>query len=128
MPASHQLFGQKMDYLLCPSEFVARTFRERGFPESKLLRHQYGFDADDFYPEGRLRQPGKKFVMLFAGQCAVRKGLHFAVEAWLGSPAIADGIFLIAGGFIRTQSDVVKIQTAGGILSSSSARELWKRS
>lgn len=88
------------DYLLCPSEFVAKTFRDRGFARSKLLRHQYGFDADDFYPESRLRDAGKKFIMLFAGQCAVRKGLHFAVDAWLDSPAIGDGIFFIAGGFI----------------------------
>jgi glycosyltransferase involved in cell wall biosynthesis len=88
------------DYLLCPSEFVAKTFRERGFPSSKLLRHHYGFDADNFYPESRQRESSKKFIMLFAGQCAVRKGLHFAVDAWLESPAIADGIFFIAGDFI----------------------------
>ena len=69
------------DYLLCPSEFVAKTFRDRGFAGSKLLRHQYGFDASDFYPETGPREAGKKFTMLFAGQCAVRKGLHFAVDA-----------------------------------------------
>lgn len=89
------------DYLLCPSEFVAKTFRELGFPPEKLLRHQYGFDERDFYPDSSPRQPGKKFTMLFAGQCAVRKGLHFAVDAWLNSPAAGDGTFLIAGGFIR---------------------------
>ena len=33
----------------------------------------------------------------------------------------------IAGGFIRTFDDVLKIQAAGGVLSSSSATELWKR-
>ncbi|MBZ5666382.1 MAG: glycosyltransferase family 4 protein [Acidobacteriia bacterium] len=88
------------DYLLCPSEFVAKTFRDRGFAGSKLLRHQYGFEADDFYPESRLREEGKQFTMLFAGQCAVRKGLHFAVDAWLDSPARGKGIFLIVGGFI----------------------------
>lgn len=89
------------DYLLCPSEFVARTFLDRGFPPEKLLRHQYGFDETDFYPESELRELGKKFTMLFAGQCAVRKGLHFAVEAWVNSPARRDGIFLIAGSFVR---------------------------
>jgi glycosyltransferase involved in cell wall biosynthesis len=88
------------DYLLCPSEFVAKTFRERGFPTSKLLRHQYGFDADAFYPESKPRDSHKRFTVLFAGQCAVRKGLHFAVDAWLDSPAKGNGIFFIAGGFI----------------------------
>jgi glycosyltransferase involved in cell wall biosynthesis len=88
------------DYLLCPSEFVAKTFRDRGFPASKLLRHQYGFDEGCFYPEAGPGDAAKKFTMLFAGQCAVRKGLHFAVDAWLGSPAKGNGIFYIAGGFI----------------------------
>jgi glycosyltransferase involved in cell wall biosynthesis len=34
------------------------------------------------------------------GVCAVRKGLHFALEAWLKSPASQTGTFLIAGEFI----------------------------
>jgi glycosyltransferase involved in cell wall biosynthesis len=38
--------------------------------------------------------------MLFAGGCAPRKGLHYALEAWLKSPARKDGKFLIAGAFI----------------------------
>ena len=38
--------------------------------------------------------------MLFVGVCAVRKGVHFALEAWLGSPACQDGTFLIAGEFL----------------------------
>ena len=33
----------------------------------------------------------------------------------------------IAGGFIRTAEDVVRIQTSGGILSSSSTHALWRR-
>ena len=38
--------------------------------------------------------------MLFVGVCAVRKGVHFALEAWLKSPASKDGTFLIAGEFL----------------------------
>jgi glycosyltransferase involved in cell wall biosynthesis len=38
--------------------------------------------------------------MISVGVCAVRKGLHFALEAWLKSPASRDGTFLIAGEFI----------------------------
>lgn len=33
----------------------------------------------------------------------------------------------IAGGFIRTPEDIARIQAAGGILSSSSTRQLWYR-
>ena len=35
--------------------------------------------------------------MLFVGVCVVRKGVHFALEAWLKSPASREGVFLIAG-------------------------------
>jgi glycosyltransferase involved in cell wall biosynthesis len=38
--------------------------------------------------------------MLFAGEGAVRKGVHFAVEAWLSSSAAQNGTFNIAGSFI----------------------------
>ena len=38
--------------------------------------------------------------MISVGVCAVRKGLHYALEAWLRSPASKDGTFLIAGEFL----------------------------
>ena len=38
--------------------------------------------------------------MIFVGVCAVRKGLHFALEAWLNSTAHKKGKFLIAGEFV----------------------------
>src|ERR1700752_5385386 len=38
--------------------------------------------------------------MISVGVWAVRKGLHFALEAWLRSPASEDGTFLIAGEFL----------------------------
>ena len=85
------------DFLLCPSEFVAKTFREKSFPAGKLLRHQYGFAESEYFPAAALREPGKRFTALFVGVDAVRKGLHLATEAWLSSPASKDGIFFIAG-------------------------------
>jgi len=39
--------------------------------------------------------------MIFVGVCAVRKGLHYALEAWLQSSACQTGRFLIAGEFIH---------------------------
>jgi glycosyltransferase involved in cell wall biosynthesis len=88
------------DFLLCPSEFVATTFRERDFPAAKLLRHQYGFDERNFYPRAEPPSAEHKFTMLFAGQGAVRKGVHFAIEAWRNSGAARNGRFYIAGDFI----------------------------
>ena len=91
---------QLADRLLCPSDFVARTFREEGYPEEKLARHQYGYDQKAYFPNREPRDPGRGLTMLFVGGCAPRKGLHYALEAWLKSPACSQGKFLIAGAFI----------------------------
>ena len=88
------------DRLLCPSEFVAKTFVEKGFPPSQLARHRYGFDEKLYYPSSKPRTANSGLCMLFVGVCAVRKGLHYALEAWLRSRASEDGTFLIAGEFI----------------------------
>ncbi|MGA9544731.1 MAG: glycosyltransferase family 4 protein [Candidatus Sulfotelmatobacter sp.] len=90
---------QLADRLLCPSEFVAKTFLDRGFRPNQLARHFYGVDARSFCP-GPPRERQRPFTMIFVGACAVRKGLHFALEAWLKSPASRDGKFLIVGSFI----------------------------
>ena len=86
--------------LLCPTEFVVRTFLDKGFPRGKLARHIYGFDEKIFYPNPGPRDPKRGLTMISVGVCAVRKGLHFALEAWLQSPASRDGTFLIAGEFL----------------------------
>ena len=88
------------DRLLCPSDFVVRTFLEQGFPREKLVRHQYGFDEKRFYPDNMQSDRKNGLIMLFVGVCAVRKGVHYALEAWLRSPAHKDGKFLIAGEFL----------------------------
>jgi len=88
------------DRLLCPSDFVARTFRDEGYPEEKLARHQYGYDQKAYFPNPEPRDPARGLTMLFVGGCAPRKGLHYALEAWLKSPARSRGKFMIAGAFI----------------------------
>jgi glycosyltransferase involved in cell wall biosynthesis len=88
------------DYLLCPSEFVVQTFLDQGFKREKLARHTYGFDEERFYPDSAPRDPDKGLTMISVGECAVRKGIHFALEAWLNSPACREGTFLIAGGWL----------------------------
>lgn len=85
------------DYLLCPSDFVVQTFLDKGFPQEKLVRHIYGFDEKVFYPDSKPRERERGLTMLSVGVCAVRKGQHYALEAWLKSPASRDGTFLIAG-------------------------------
>jgi glycosyltransferase involved in cell wall biosynthesis len=86
--------------LLCPSEFVVRTFLDRGFPIDKLKRHIYGVDENRYRPDNAPKDANRGLTVLFVGVCAVRKGLHYALEAWLRSPIHREGTFLIAGEFL----------------------------
>lgn len=86
--------------LLCPSEFVVQTFLDQGSPRERTARHIYGFDPSRYFPIADGAKMHGGLTMLFVGVCAVRKGLHFALEAWLRSPAHRDGKFLIAGEFL----------------------------
>jgi glycosyltransferase involved in cell wall biosynthesis len=66
-------------------------------------------DPQSFYPDPNAhRDSSKPFTMLFVGVCAVRKGLHFALEAWLKSPASQDGQCLIAGDFIPSYEEKLR--------------------
>jgi glycosyltransferase involved in cell wall biosynthesis len=108
--------------LLCPSDFVLKTFLEDGYPAKKLIRHQYGFDENIYYPNGRVSDQNRGLTMLFVGGCAPRKGLHYALQAWLESPASKDGTFLIAGEFLPAYA--VKLSS---MLSHPSVRVLGHR-
>jgi glycosyltransferase involved in cell wall biosynthesis len=89
------------DYMLCPSDFVVRTFRDQGFEAERLVRHTYGYDESVYFPDDRSRaRQGDGLDALFVGVCAVRKGLHYALEAWLASTASERGTFRIAGEFV----------------------------
>jgi len=88
------------DALLCPSEFTAKTFIDQGIPRKKLVRFIYGVDETRFYGSDKPRDPKAGLRMIFVGVCAVRKGLHFALEAWRQSLASKSGRFLIVGEFL----------------------------
>lgn len=88
------------DRILCPSEFVARTFIEKGYEKDKIAIYRYGHMEKSCYPRDGQREENAGLTMLFAAGCAPRKGLHYALEAWLQSPAHKDGTFLIAGDFV----------------------------
>jgi D-inositol-3-phosphate glycosyltransferase len=83
------------DRLLCPSDFVLKTFLDEGFPQEKLARHQYGFDQKTHFPSSLPRGPQRGLTVLYAGACTPRKGLHYALAAWRDSPASREGTFLV---------------------------------
>jgi glycosyltransferase involved in cell wall biosynthesis len=87
--------------LLCPSDFVVKTFIDQGCPPDKLLRHIYGYDETIYRPDAGPRLASSSGLRaLFVGVCAVRKGVHHALDAWLASSAHCLGTFRIAGGFL----------------------------
>ena len=93
--------------LLCPSDFVARTFLDRGYAPEKLARHQYGFDGQAFYANREPHQRESGLTVLFVGGAAPIKGVHFALEAWLQSSASQNGRFLIAGQFVPAYANLL---------------------
>jgi glycosyltransferase involved in cell wall biosynthesis len=113
---------RRADRLLCPSEFVVKTFLDRGFTPDRLARHIYGLDEKLYFPSAEPRQPRRGLAMLFVGVCAVRKGVHYALEAWLRSPACRDGTFLIAGEFLPAYAEKL-----ASLLSHHSVRVLGHR-
>lgn len=108
--------------LLCPSDFVAQTFRDAGFPDTRLLRHHYGYDETRFFPPADGPNGGSRFTVLFAGGCAPRKGLHHALAAWQASGAGAHGQLLVAGEFVPRYA-----QCLGPLLTQSSVHVLGQR-
>ncbi|GAA4183189.1 hypothetical protein GCM10022288_02190 [Gryllotalpicola kribbensis] len=88
--------------LLTPSDAVRETFLTRGFAPERLLRHRYGArlggvarDAGEARPAAH---PGLRAV--FLGRCDPRKGLHYALRAWLDSAASRTGTLTIHGDFL----------------------------
>lgn len=114
------------DALLCPSDFVARTFRERGVPAARLLRHRYGCDPARFAGAragDADRAPGggpAPLTVLFAGRGEPRKGLHLALRAWMACGAADEGgRFVVAGAIDPSYRPVL-----AGLLAHPSVHEL----
>lgn len=92
--------------LLTPSDHVRQTFLARGYPAAKLLRHQYGFDADAFKPAPH-RADGP-FHVVFLGTVEPRKGLHIALEAWRRSKAFEVGKLSIYGHVVEGYRPIIE--------------------
>lgn len=85
------------DDLLVPSDYVARTFLDRGFSPAKLARHQYGFDPSRFPRPSEVRSSDGPLRAVFVARGEPRKGLHHALDAWLASGAADTGRLIVCG-------------------------------
>jgi starch synthase len=70
------------DYILLPSEFVKRSFLDKGFPEKKLIKVPFGFDNLNKTKIKLQRKDEDGFTVLFVGSISVRKGLRYLLEAF----------------------------------------------
>lgn len=70
---------EEADYIVVPSRFARRTFRERGVAGEKIILNPFGVDLDRF-------RPGEKaddvFRVIFAGGIGLRKGAHYLLRAF----------------------------------------------
>ena len=68
------------DAVLCPSQFVKRSFMEYGIPENSIYVVPYGFTP----PPASTHPPYKsdKFIVLYVGQLSVRKGIRYLIQAY----------------------------------------------
>lgn len=71
---------EEADYILCPSEFVRRSFLSRGFSPERLIKNAYGFTRPGTGSGTKTRQEG--FQILYVGSINVRKGLRYLGEAF----------------------------------------------
>jgi glycosyltransferase involved in cell wall biosynthesis len=68
------------DLVLCGSQFCATTMIEEGTPPSKVAVVEYGADTSRFVPAEAPRD-ASEVRLLFVGMLALRKGLHYLLEA-----------------------------------------------
>jgi alpha-maltose-1-phosphate synthase len=71
---------EEADCILCPSEFVRRSFILKGFPSEKIIKVNFGFPPIEI-SKSKLFQKGT-FRLLYVGQLNYRKGLRYAIEAF----------------------------------------------
>jgi D-inositol-3-phosphate glycosyltransferase len=82
------------------SEYCRGTFLDRGIPADRLGLHGYGFDPARFPAPADLDgRAGEGLRAVFVGRCEPRKGLHYALEAWIASGAAERGRFVVCGRF-----------------------------
>jgi glycosyltransferase involved in cell wall biosynthesis len=70
------------DCILCPSEFVRRSFLSKGFAAERLLKVNFGFPPIEVNSSDLNRASQETFRVLYVGQIHYRKGLRYAIEAF----------------------------------------------
>jgi glycosyltransferase involved in cell wall biosynthesis len=70
---------QTADYISVPSEFVRRTFLDKGIPAEKLIKVPYGVSLQSFR---RIPKTDDVFRVIHCGGISLRKGVHYLLRAF----------------------------------------------
>lgn len=70
---------QTADYISVPSEFVRRTFLDKGIPAEKLIKVPYGVSLQSFQ---RVPKTDDVFRVIHCGGISLRKGVHYLLRAF----------------------------------------------
>lgn len=92
--------------VLAPSTVVAESFVAEGFPAERIFRHQYGYTPGTRRIEAR-GADDRPLRAIYVGLGEPRKGLHYALRAWLDSDASRDGTFTIVGRILPAYRDLL---------------------
>ncbi|GAB3809739.1 hypothetical protein GCM10028819_51990 [Spirosoma humi] len=73
---------EEADCILCPSEFVKRSFLAKGFAPERLIKVNFGFPPIEIATAKPPKLDSEPFRILYVGQLHYRKGLRYAIEAF----------------------------------------------
>jgi alpha-maltose-1-phosphate synthase len=71
-----------VDYVLCPSSFVRKSFLERGFRPEQILTNVYPVDLSCFTPTPEQRPSTRPLTVISTGALSLRKGAPYMLEAF----------------------------------------------
>jgi glycosyltransferase involved in cell wall biosynthesis len=98
-----------VDMIAVLSPYARQTFLDRGIEPERLGMHGYGFDPESFpTPDDVSSEADRGLRAVFVGRCEPRKGLHYALQAWIESGAAERGTFTICGAFYPGYREVLE--------------------
>jgi glycosyltransferase involved in cell wall biosynthesis len=97
-----------VDVVAAQTEYARQTFLDQGVPADRVAMHPNGFDPARFpAPDDIASRPQDGLRAVFVGTCEPRKGLHYALEAWIESGAAERGTFRVCGAFYPGYADAL---------------------
>ncbi len=82
------------DWISVPSQFVKRTFLERGFEENRIRVHPLSVNVEQFKPA---RKKSTKIRFFYGGHISLRKGVLYLLEAFSKLRDPDAELFLVGG-------------------------------